>query len=963
MLNNFNFQVHSNEQKQSELETAMGPFIQRRFKQNVKAIHELFPEHFKNIVQHELSTLTPVITRTKHLNISNNVKAKTLYDINPDKQVTKQVDAFLKHALLVEDGRVKGEQISVTESELGSLQELYPTLEQKLVPVDDRSDNLVILGCGLGIHLEKLLSIKNWNSVLIVEPNIELLHNSLYGANWSAILRRTKQQNCKLELVISDTADCGLKGLENWQAERQLPHFYLFRHYQLNAFNMFEMGLRHEGKSLSELVETCKQPLDDDRIYECELPLSCYFLENANQASILSEARANYHTRYQHNSEAFENSFPDIAAAFSQYKAKEWLLFLMPNGEANLLNKKTGSVFFQHSPQEEAKEYFEHYKKHPRMDMLDARYTLRKPSPFIHYEYSDKLRALVQELPEEDLNLPQKIPSFIMYGVGLGQQIESLFTEHEVDSFILYEPEWDYFFASIFVTDWAKVIEKSEQSNGKLYLNIGDDGSNMYDDIYSRLHAHGINMLSYTFFFISYFNRNLDENIRNTREQLKILLNISEYFDHSFFNLTHTNEALRRNCHLMLNKKPQSIADKIADTPVFLVGNGPSLDQSVEVIKANQGKAIIVSCGTALKALYEVGIKPDFHAEVEQTNATTLWISQVPDKAWLKSISLLTVCGVHPNVMEMFKDSFMGMKLGESSSLAYAQIDPRVGELQGILYSYPTVSNCALSSVIKLGFKQIYMFGVDLGFSDPSYHHSQHSAYYKEGGEELYDYTQHGTGFRVPGNFEDYVFTKHEFKFSAEVMVKTIAEANGLECYNTSNGAFIEGTSPLPLDFVLLGNQDLDKADFLQDLANKAYTQAFSPAADSLDAHFSKERFDIHFELLSELWEKPCESQDDVLELLHSHNDLVKSSRSDPHSLFYLLMRGSSSFCMTYLTRLAFSTSDEQLSIERFQDGAELWKEYLQQARDFYWQHWGEFDQTEQVLADISFEEAAPADS
>ena len=52
--------------------------------------------------------------------------------------------------------------------------------------------------------------------------------------------------------------------------------------------------------------------------------------------------------------------------------------------------------------------------------------------------------------------------------------------------------------------------------------------------------------------------------------------------------------------------------------PVLLIGNGPSLDSHVNFIRQHQADSIIISCGTALSSLAKVGIKPDFHVEMER---------------------------------------------------------------------------------------------------------------------------------------------------------------------------------------------------------------------------------------------------------------------------------------------------------------------------------------------------------
>lgn len=943
MLNSVNVQLHSDEACQQQLEQQFSGFIKRSFQQNVSALNELSPELASVVGSHQLQQHSPVVTKSRHVNISNYLKGTCLYHSNPEKQVATQVERFTQRALLV-DCNTKFEQANAVVSQPGaSVNGYLPELMERYTPLSDTSDTLVILGCGLGLHIPKLLAVKAWKRVLVVEPSIDLLHCSLYGGKWQDVLRRASQMGCELNFIVGEEGVSNIHALCDWQRNNQISDFYLYRHYNYAAFNVFEFGLALGLHSLAESTRIKWQEEDEDRHFECEYSLA-YYLPDANQ--VVSDNTARFAEKLERSISAFKRSFPDIAEAFDGYQSRDWFLFTQADGKPNLFNCRTGAVHALNCAQSEYSAYFEHYQRSPRMDVLDARNVLRKPSPFLHYEYSDKLRELVQALPSAASQFPYKVPSFIMYGIGMGYYAEQLLLEHEVDNFILYEPNWDFFFASLMLIDWPEIIKVSEGKEKNLYLNIGDDGSNMYSDIHRRLQFSGMHILSYTFFFVSYFSKKMDESLKNTREQLKIFINISEYFDHCFFNITHMSSCIRSKSHLMLKNKPDGIRKVLSDTPVFLVGNGPSVDSCAEVIKENREKAIIVSCGTSLKALYELGIKPDFHAEVEQTNATAQWISQVPDKDWLKSIPLLSVCGVHPNVVDLFDECFLGMKLGEASTATYQAMTPEYRELQGIYYSYPTVSNCALASVLKLGFKQVYLFGVDLGFKDPDSHHSRHSSYYKENGKQLYNYSKHGTGFRVPGNFCDSVFTKHEFKFAAEVMSQTLAEETGVECYNTSDGAKIEGTMPLAPEHVLLTNKPIDKAQFRLALKGSAYIQAKPEAADAYDDYYRKERYMEHFDKLRQLWDKDCGSWQEVLDQIAEHNHVLQHTSTDKNSLFFALNRGSASFSMTYLTRLAFSGEDEAICMERFNQGVKIWREYFEEMKNFYMEHYGELDKT-----------------
>merc|ERR1711975_122901 len=102
----------------------------------------------------------------------------------------------------------------------------------------------------------------------------------------------------------------------------------------------------------------------------------------------------------------------------------------------------------------------------------------------------------------------------------------------------------------------------------------------------------------------------------------------------------------------------------------FMVGNGPSIDASIDTIKEYQDKAIIISCGTALQVLHRYGIKPDFHAEIEQNRSTYDWAKSIYDDEYLKNVDLMSCNGIHPDTAELYRNIFLAFKEGESSSIS-----------------------------------------------------------------------------------------------------------------------------------------------------------------------------------------------------------------------------------------------------------------------------------------------------
>jgi len=228
-------------------------------------------------------------------------------------------------------------------------------------------------------------------------------------------------------------------------------------------------------------------------------------------------------------------------------------------------------------------------------------------------------------------------------------------------------------------------------------------------------------------------------------------------------------------------------------------------------LKEERERAIVISCCTALQAMHSNGIVPDFHAEVESNRASFDWASRIGDKDYLKQINFISCNGVHPDTVKLYKDTFLAFKEGESSTVFMKELFPEL-ELPFLHFSYPTVSNFVINYVLELGFKQVYLFGVDLGMVDVNHHHSKSSGYYKKDGGELFNHAERiDTSLVVRGNFRPYVNTKFEFNMSKSVIEKTLSAFSDADVYNLNDGAKIVGSPPLEQDALIITNSLEDK--------------------------------------------------------------------------------------------------------------------------------------------------------
>jgi hypothetical protein len=423
--------------------------------------------------------------------------------------------------------------------------------------------------------------------------------------------------------------------------------------------------------------------------------------------------------------------------------------------------------------------------------------------------------------------------------------------------------------------------------------------------------------------------------VSDLRGELKVLLALGEYYDHARYGIAHTKCSLKNGHLFMKNVFPRRKfnAQKL---PVFVIGNGPSLDECYPYIISNRENVIVVSCGTALKALHSRGIRPDFHAEIEQNRATYDWITQVNDTAYLKEISLLSVNGIHPDTAALFKQTLLCIKEGEASSYIFSEgLKKENIDLASLSYAYPTVSNLTLNYFVRWGFQYFYLLGVDLGYVDINKHHSSVSAYYKSDGTQVGDY-QAACGGGIPsvGNFVDEVFTKPEFDVSRKLIEQVIEKStNKIEVYNCSNGVRIKGAPPLLPEYILLRDVDFNVKLEVEELITHTFYSQLSLYGDAILSTYSMDSFKQSMERFLEIVSKEITDRESAKLSINKQWAFIREHANAENNLTFFLMHGSSNYIAAILTKIYANILKENDDfVEAFNFVLRTYKEYIKEA-------------------------------
>ncbi len=899
MLKNIRLHLHEDEKVQDKIEQDNSDKLTQLFTRNVASFKRYMPSLASIVGQIPTQNISIFLNKDAQLNIVDYGTGRTLYGLHPQNEIKQQYELLTRHCTYVDlssEDSPGSEEYDPSRGIKGCKGYLA-RVRQPILP--DTVDVMVVMGIGLGDHLQLLLEDRVVKHLIIFEPELQYFKSSMFNIEWKSFFELAQQKGTSVYIQLQKDGRDLVANINELKEHFAIHDFYLYRHYNHPIFLSVELACLHKSwKSISE------KGLDINLLSSAQDYAPTW--TEAIDSDKLNPPGEEKNARFEKNLQAFKKYIPLIYQEFHDYKPSNWLPAETPDGQINILKSDSMIAWHGDQPRQECVLSFNNYSQQPHKDGLIMGYTGTKLAHYSHYQFVQKTEKLLTDSEESKGELPAKIKSLIVFGVGVGYQLEYLIENHQVDKLFLCEPNRDFFYASLYAIDWHEIITSIDKLGGRLYLNIGDDGSNLFRDLLNQFYSIGPYILASTYFYQTYYNTALVEAIAQLREQLQIVIAMGEYYDHARYGIAHTKETIRRGYPFLQSKPEKRLRYEQREVPVFIVGNGPSLDSSFEAIKECADQAVIVSCGTALMPLYKNGIVPDFHAEIEQNRATFDWCARVGSFEFLKQVSLLSCNGIHPDTCDLFKDVFIAFKDGESSTVSALEVlgKDKYSELK---FAFPTVSNFVLNLFSAMGFKQIYLIGVDLGFVNAENHHSKQSGYYTTEGKETYDYQKNNnTSIALKGNFRKRVFTKHEFKVAKSLLEESL-RSHKLDCYNCSDGAYIEGTTPLKLEHLLLVTSDEAKQNALAGIKQEAFKSVrdYATFASRFNSKFNVDRLGLELEKFCQLSDKTIENREQVFQYVDKQKEMLFSSYRGQNSLLFYLLYGTVNYANALLSKLA----------------------------------------------------------
>jgi len=606
------------------------------------------------------------------------------------------------------------------------------------------------------------------------------------------------------------------------------------------------------------------------------------------QQTEVMQAQLALKLQFQKNMAFFKQHKPDIYKEYCHYTPCDQKLFYDTAGYINLLNIGSQKPAFTQNPIEFAQAQVDSFLQSPTRLTLGFTSMNAWNDKHIHLKLTgDALDAYQAMAMDEHYTEGSPLGLVVIIGCGLGHHITNLLERGDIYNLFIYDGNKDSFFASLYTTDWQAIITHIVDKGGKIRLLVGFNYFKALSDMRSFSREIGLFNLTKTYIFTHTKSRDNDLFFEKYRKDFHLNATGIGFFDDEQISFAHTIANLKQQLPIFNPTQATHTSDL---PPLLLIGNGPSLDSLAEIISEHQDKAIIMSCGTAISSLYNMGIKPDIHVEMERGLTTSQWIKLGTDKNYTRDITLLALNNVSPETVKLFKRALISIKPNDIGGSVIFRETSAIHHYE-LPMCNPTATNCGLSYAIQLGFKDIYLMGTDYGMKDKTSHHSKHSIYHSldekreksdiDPSKKGKDYTYSQGQYAIKGNFCDEVLTINSLDMSRRNIEILLDVNTDIRCYNPNDGAMIRGATPTLIQDITLAQSPVctAKPTLIDTLLNSHF---HTPKVRKLTKHYIEEHYLSLLFKVKEGFVLP-EQCDDIHDLYHHIKRIFNNLKNVEH--------------------------------------------------------------------------------
>jgi len=625
------------------------------------------------------------------------------------------------------------------------------------------------------------------------------------------------------------------------------------------------------------------------------------------------------------NLEYFKKYQPKLYGAFAEYELTNAKINISPDGkDINLIvdGKPLYKENYMATGQREFEIFSNNFKRNKVITHANTPDTSIYYLPRFFHQLAVSLGNFSPSGNGQPMIARNNYPLVVVTGIGLGGHIEQLCNQAQVNHLIIFEPNPDVFAASLYTLDWKSIFSsRSKDPYLSIDIVVGNinEEETKFSTIWNKLVKFNPLFPSSTYFLNHLGDETNLKLIRRFNKDISVFYSVWGFWDDELNQLNQCLHNLNYGYKVLQKAAPSN-----RSTPVFIVGAGPSLDTRIEDIKKYKDDAIIISCGTALKSLHYHGITPDFHVELESHRLVVDVLEAINDPSYLKTITLISVSNVHPDVINLFKDS-----------LAYFKAESSLWGLFGEGHSIiplgtPTCTNAALAFCYYYGLQNVSLFGCDYGFRDAKNHHATGSVYYNDNYTEAVE-NNNRNHIKVTDVYGNSILSTN-ILFTSLRTIEKLAQfylKKNVQIRNCSEGADIQHTVFTSSDKLAVHISEItennNKTGFIEDLhtnSKKIDKDIILHGLEDLSKGL-QELFD-NFDRIA------FDKKNDFEQTVYLINYELEQKFPKKYPAYYWIIRGSIwHLCYLFYTHQLTTTDDKKQAVftKKFRKALKLFKQ------------------------------------
>ena len=213
---------------------------------------------------------------------------------------------------------------------------------------------------------------------------------------------------------------------------------------------------------------------------------------------------------------------------------------------------------------------------------------------------------------------------------------------------------------------------------------------------------------------LEYINKKLRVQVRlEAMDRITTISFADEWLQNCLINLPEIIQAPSIN----------QLFGKFTQTDAVILCAGPSLSQSLKILKEKQHECLVICVGTALKPALKAGIKPHITIVVDSDPIIYKQFQGLKNPpGWF-----LGKYTIFPGLLQLYNDKLI--TFNSALTEQFSEWLKMTGFQYGTLNIGGTVALSAIDCALKLACRNIFIFGLDLAYSEDGTSHATGSIY------------------------------------------------------------------------------------------------------------------------------------------------------------------------------------------------------------------------------------------